>query len=744
MVEARSSYRSRPSLPWPSGARRKRLTLALLVLALALVLAPAASSYAAPFEPGFEANTLEANDDGSTGLVNLPFPIDFFGTTYSSLYVNNNGNVTFTEPLWTYTPEGLTTFGSPIIAPFWADVDTAVSGSALVTYGTGTVNGHQAFGVNWPGVDCFVTTEGGLDYFQMLIIDRSDIAPGDFDIEFNYNGINWDSGQASGGNEQCREGTSAAVGYTNGSTNAFELAGSFEDGAFLDGGPHALISGSQNSTVLGRYIFPIRNGGEGGSVIGTVTDSAYNPVGGALVSVCGTGEGSTSCYLGNTGSDGGYAVLGVPAGTYTATVSPPSGSSDNEAVSSSFTVAGGEATTEDFTLTGPTPPPNGTSIEGFGETTIGEDEVPVINWSVTSPITTHACSGGTVTATITAQNSSTGETETTAPVTLTENPLGSGTFTGSLPAVYPLHGAGTVTITVSGCPSPEEEEAIEFTIYIDPSGTVVDGNNGDAPVAGATVTLLNSDSLTGVFTPVEQGSAVMSPANRVNPDTSREDGTFGWDTVPGFYEVEATKEGCGTVTTPAFQVPPPQAELKLVLHCTAAAAPVVERIRPTKGPTTGGTIVTIKGTNLDEATAVDFGSTPAASFTIDSSTSITAVSPQEPAGKVDVTVTTPGGTSALINKDRFKFTPTVTNVSPNAGPAAGGTSTIINGSGFALGTSATKFKFGKTRATSVDCISTTECEVIAPAHPVEVVDVRAIVNKAASPKNPPDDQFTYN
>jgi IPT/TIG domain len=285
---------------------------------------------------------------------------------------------------------------------------------------------------------------------------------------------------------------------------------------------------------------------------------------------------------------------------------------------------------------------------------------------------------------------------------------------------------------------------VEFSIYIDPSGTVVDGNNGDAPLAGATVTLLASESLTGTFTPVEEGSPIMSPANRVNPDTSRENGAFGWDAVPGFYEIQATKAGCGTATSPAFQLPPPAYDLTLVLHCVQPPPPVVEKIKPKKGPVTGGTIVTIKGSSLEEATVVDFGSTPAASFTVDSATLITAVSPPEEAGKVDVTVTTPGGTSALVHKDRFKYTPIVTSVSPNSGPIAGGTSVTVGGAGFATGTNATKFTFGKTKASSVNCSSTTECTVITPSHAAATVDVRAIVNKAASPKHPPYDQFTYN
>jgi murein DD-endopeptidase MepM/ murein hydrolase activator NlpD len=45
-----------------------------------------------------KANSLDSNDDGSTGPVALPFPLNFFGATYTSAYVNNNGNITFTGP----------------------------------------------------------------------------------------------------------------------------------------------------------------------------------------------------------------------------------------------------------------------------------------------------------------------------------------------------------------------------------------------------------------------------------------------------------------------------------------------------------------------------------------------------------------------------------------------------------------------------------------------------------------------
>jgi hypothetical protein len=172
-------------------------------------------------------------------------------------------------------------------------------------------------------------------------------------------------------------------------------------------------------------------------------------------------------------------------------------------------------------------------------------------------------------------------------------------------------------------------------------------------------------------------------------------------------------------------------------------APTVTKVSPATGPVAGGTSVTITGTNFSGVTAVKFGATAASSFIVNSATSITTIAPAVPAGKVDVTVTTPNGTSALSSKDHFSFTPTVTGVGPNAGSTAGGTKVTITGTGFALGSTATSFLFGTTKATSVNCTTTTECTVISPAHSAGKVDVKATVNKVASPKNSPADQFTY-
>lgn len=81
--------------------------------------------------------------------------------------------------------------------------------------------------------------------------------------------------------------------------------------------------------------------------------------------------------------------------------------------------------------------------------------------------------------------------------------------------------------------------------------------------------------------------------------------------------------------------------------------PTIKKISPKRGPTAGGTTVTITGANLSGA-EVEFGSTPA-EVASDSSTSITVVSPPAGAGKADVIVTTRAGSSPISSKYRFTF-----------------------------------------------------------------------------------------
>jgi hypothetical protein len=206
--------------------------LFLLTLALAGGLLAQSPSAIRP-NPGFNQNFVPRNDDGSSPLQPLGFTVNFFGNIRTHAFVNNNGNITFDSALSTFTPFGLTSTQREIIAAFFADVDTRPEGSNVVRYGNDIVNGRNAFGVNYINVGYFANRVDKLNTFQLILIDRSDVGPGNFDIEFNYERIRWETGEASGGVNGLG-GTPAAVGWSNGTGipgTFFELEGSLLSGA---------------------------------------------------------------------------------------------------------------------------------------------------------------------------------------------------------------------------------------------------------------------------------------------------------------------------------------------------------------------------------------------------------------------------------------------------------------------------------------------------------------------------------
>jgi hypothetical protein len=102
-------------------------------------------------------------------------------------------------------------------------------------------------------------------------------------------------------------------------------------------------------------------------------------------------------------------------------------------------------------------------------------------------------------------------------------------------------------------------------------------------------------------------------------------------------------------------------------------------VSPSSGSTSGGQAVTISGSNLDGATAVSFGGTPAASFTVVSPTQITATTLAHTAGTVDVQVTGPGGASPISAGDSYTYAP------PPTAPPAIAIASPANGASYTQG-----------------------------------------------------------
>ncbi|MBI3784502.1 MAG: IPT/TIG domain-containing protein [Deltaproteobacteria bacterium] len=179
----------------------------------------------------------------------------------------------------------------------------------------------------------------------------------------------------------------------------------------------------------------------------------------------------------------------------------------------------------------------------------------------------------------------------------------------------------------------------------------------------------------------------------------------------------------------------------LSLSSTFVPPPRVTSVSVTFGPAAGGTGVTVTGTGFTGATAVTFGATAAPSFTVNGDTSITAVSPAASAGTVDVTVTTPGGTSSASATDQFTFVaaPAVSGLSPDGGTVDGGTLVAISGRSF-IEVSAVNFGDTPAGFTVNDDSSITAVSPAAEA--VDTVHV-TVVTVGGMSATTAADEFTY-
>jgi IPT/TIG domain len=293
----------------------------------------------------------------------------------------------------------------------------------------------------------------------------------------------------------------------------------------------------------------------------------------------------------------------------------------------------------------------------------------------------------------------------------------------SITAVSPA-GTGTVDVTVSTAGGTSATGTGDQFSYVPPP-TVTNVNPNAGPLVGGTAVTITGTNLTGA-TGVRFGST-SATSFTVNSATS-----ISAVSPVGTGTVDVTVSTVGgtsaTGTADQFSYVPP---------------PTVTKLRPNAGPVIGGTGVAITGTNFTGATAVKFGSVSAASFTVNSPTSISAVSPAQETGIVNITVTTAGGTSQTSSVDRYSVQPMITSLNPNTGPSAGGTSVTVGGAGFSLG-AGTVFRFGKARALSVNCTSTTTCTLVTPAHAAGTVDVKAYVHEdMVTSQKTLADRFTY-
>jgi gliding motility-associated-like protein len=186
-------------------------------------------------EPDATWSTLVECDDCSSGFINIPFQFCFFGQTANGFYINNNGNLSFNNPVATFTPPPLPSAGQAVLGPYWADVDTR-NNLGQVRY---KITPTAAF-INWVNVGYFNTQGDKRNTFSVIITNGNDPSIGiGNNVAFCYKDMQWTTGSASQGVNGFG-GTPATVGANWGVNNQFIRIGTFNAPGPVYNGPNVV------------------------------------------------------------------------------------------------------------------------------------------------------------------------------------------------------------------------------------------------------------------------------------------------------------------------------------------------------------------------------------------------------------------------------------------------------------------------------------------------------------------------
>ncbi|XP_067318508.1 alpha-tectorin-like [Anolis sagrei] len=229
------------------------------------------------------------DDDGTSPEIHMSKPFEYFGKNYTSCYVNNNGVVSFDEPVAGYTPKGIPLAdGKAFVAPYWGDVNNELGGDVwyrqtkdpatlnrqrrdtatlnqqtkdLATLNRITkdinmyfpdshFNADWAMIATWHHVAYYGSRSNKTNTFQCILTRDKEKAF----VILNYGDIQWTTGTASGGNSKTGlGGTPAQAGFNTGDNeNYYSIPGSRS--------AHILnIINTSNVGVEGCWAFQVNN-----------------------------------------------------------------------------------------------------------------------------------------------------------------------------------------------------------------------------------------------------------------------------------------------------------------------------------------------------------------------------------------------------------------------------------------------------------------------------------------------------
>ncbi|KAG8548098.1 hypothetical protein GDO81_026671 [Engystomops pustulosus] len=166
------------------------------------------------------------SDDGSSPRIDLSVTLPLFGRNYSYLYVDNNGLLSFSAAISSWTPRPLPiSLNNPILAIFWADVDNRIAGNiyyrqsrdtGLLARATSDIRNYTqdqnfqaqwVFVATWDHVAYYGSTSNKVNTFQAVLITDGNSTY----TLYNYADIQWTTGTSNGGDSSTGLGGTPAV-----------------------------------------------------------------------------------------------------------------------------------------------------------------------------------------------------------------------------------------------------------------------------------------------------------------------------------------------------------------------------------------------------------------------------------------------------------------------------------------------------------------------------------------------------
>jgi hypothetical protein len=358
----------------------------------------------------------------------------------------------------------------------------------------------------------------------------------------------------------------------------------------------------------------------------SITPNSGTTLGGTAVTITGANfTGATSVTIGGTA-----ATIVSVSGTTTILATTPAHAAGPASVVVTTTPGNTGTGTNLFTYV--TPLPTVSAISPNNGTTLGGAAVTITGTNLTGA--TAVTFGGIAATNVTVN--------------------GAGT---SINALTPPHASGAVSVIVT-TPGGSTTAAGLYT-YVPPTPNVASISPSSGTTLGGTSITITGTSLIGATSVTFANLAATS-------FTVNGSGT----SITAITPAHAAGAASVVITTPGGTGTGSYTYVTL-------AAPTVTTISPPDGPVTGGTFITITGTNFVQgATVVTIAGVPVIGLTVVSSTTMTATTPAHPAGASEVNVTTPGGSdpvfftydplnadSQKLRKLQIAFTPVIAQTS---------------------------------------------------------------------------------